>query len=117
VRNETIAATARAAAARLADQRAPRLVADVELELVKGPPAQYVDPVSIGGLVVAVATLAWQVYTDLKSKTAQPSPEVVARTVRVRIRESGDGGAVSPEERDRVIDVVVEETVEQDRRS
>jgi hypothetical protein len=114
--DERIADTARAAAARLTDQHRSRLVADVEVELARARPAQYVDPVSIGGLIVAIATLAWQVYTDRKGGTEKPSPEVVARTVRVQIRDRGEAGATSPEERDRVIEVVVEETIKRAER-
>lgn len=75
-----------------------------------GSPARdrYADPVSIGALVVSIATLAWTIYTDLRKRTPAPAPEVVARTVRVELRDSG---GLDPTARDRVIEVVVGETV------
>ncbi len=73
-------------------------------------PEQYLDPVSLGGLIVSVASLAWTVYKDLRSKTAKPSPDVVERTVRVELR-STEAEALAPAERDRIIKVVVSETV------
>lgn len=71
------------------------------------PPTRYGDPVSIASLVVSIATLAWTVYSDLRKRTPTPSQEVMARTVRVRIE---DGENLSLAERDRIIDIVVEET-------
>jgi hypothetical protein len=32
-------------------------------------PEQYFDPITLGGLIVSIATLAWNAYTDLKKKT------------------------------------------------
>ncbi|HEU4421199.1 MAG TPA: hypothetical protein VFR67_01520 [Pilimelia sp.] len=103
---------ARAAAARLAAQHGPALPVDVEAALhARGParePDRYVDPISLGALIVSVASLAWTVYTDLRQKTTNPSPEVLTRTIRVQLR---DVDRLDPTERDRVIDVVVTETV------
>lgn len=56
-----------------------------------------------------VATLAWTIYTDLRSTTQSPSRDVLARTVRVRLDTANAIDAVT---RDRVIDgVVVVETI------
>jgi hypothetical protein len=55
-----------------------------------------------------VATLAWTIYTDLRSTTQSPSRDVLARTVRVRLDTANAIDAVT---RDRVIDVVVDETI------
>lgn len=63
---------------------------------------------AIGGLVVSVATLAWTVVNDLRTKMTKPSSEVVARRVRLKI-ETPDG--VTPTQRDRIIDVVVHEAL------
>jgi len=117
--NDVIGDTARGAATRLAAELAqPQLVMDVEAELQaqegRARPDQYVlDPISLGALIVGIASLAWTVYSDLRNKTARPSPEVVSRTIRVRLRDDGNGGpsSLSPAERDRIIEVVVEETV------
>jgi hypothetical protein len=103
---------ARAAARRLVPALGPGIEADVEAALhvrVLAPqPQQYFDPISLGGLVVSVATLAWSVYTDLRSKTPQQSAETIARAVRVQLR---DTGALVPEQRDRIIEVVIDEVI------
>ncbi|HWM99313.1 MAG TPA: hypothetical protein VNO54_19910 [Streptosporangiaceae bacterium] len=70
-----------------------------------GPP-QYVDPVALASLIVAIASLAWTVYTDLKERTAKPSAELVSRTVRVTRRDQGQADAP-----DHIIEVVVTETI------
>ena len=57
-------------------------------------------------LIVAIASLAWTVYTDLKKRTTQPAAEVVARTVRVTRRDQGQ-----PDAPDHVVEVVVTETI------
>jgi len=104
---------ARAAAARLAAQHGPTLPVDVEAALhTRGPapePDRYLDPVSLGALIVSVASLAWTVYTDLKHKTPNPSPDVLARTIRVQLH---DADRLDPTERDRIIDAVVSETLD-----
>ena len=88
----------------------PGLTAEVEAALAAREstslPSQYlVDPVSLASLIVGIASLAWTVYTELRTRTAQPAPEVVARTVRARLRDSGQ---TAP---DQVVDVVVTETI------
>jgi len=109
---EPIERCARAAAQRLAGEFGDRLTIDVEAALhassASQQPARYLDPVSLGGLIVSIATLAWTVYNDLKKKTPQPSRDVVARTIRVQLRDDTE---LEPAQRDRIIDVVVEETL------
>jgi hypothetical protein len=109
---DPVAPISRAAAARLDADAGPALAADVEAVLAhRGsaqPPQRYLDPTALGSLVVSVATLAWTVYTDLRSKTQSPSRDVLARTVRVRLDTAN---AVEAATRDRVIDVVVDETI------
>jgi hypothetical protein len=103
---------ARAAADRLAGEHGPHLPADVERALqsrdTPQQPDQYVDPISIAALIVSVATLAWTVYTDLKRQAPNPSADVIARTVRVRLDHPG---MVDADQRDRIIEVTVAETV------
>ena len=110
---DPVAPIARAAAARLAAAHGPALTMDVEAALAhRGPappPQRYLDPVSLGSLVVSVATLAWTVYTDLRARTRSPSRDVLARTVRVRL-DTAD--AVDAATRDHIIEVVVDETVQ-----
>jgi len=108
---DLIAETARNAAHRLAADLGPALPTDVEATLHTGgaPPGpdRYLDPVSLGGLIVSVATLAWTVYTDLKKRTPAPSRDVVVRTIRVQLSDTAN---LDPATRDRIIDVVVSET-------
>ena len=70
---------------------------------------QYVDPVSIASLIVAVATLAWTIYSDLRRKTPEPSAEAVAQELRYEMR---DHDGLRPEYPDLIIiSVVVEEVI------
>jgi hypothetical protein len=77
---DPIAAAARAAAHRLAAEHGPGLAADVEAALhtrdADQRPGQYLDPVSLGTLIVAIATLAWTIYTDKRKQhpTRRPAP-------------------------------------------
>jgi len=104
---------ARAVAQRMAADYGSGLPADVETALhTRGStprPEQYLDPISLAGLIVSVATLAWTVYTDLRKKTPEPSPDVLTRTIRVQMRNSTE---LDPAQRDRIIDIIVEETVQ-----
>ena len=107
---EPITTIARAAAHRLTDQYGPQLPADVEaaLHATDDRPQQYLDPFSLGGLIVATATLAWTIYRDLKQKTPTPPPHVISRGVRLQLRDATN---LATGERDRVIDIVVTETL------
>jgi hypothetical protein len=111
--SDPVEQTARAAARRLAAEHARGLPIDVEAALhARGSvprPDQYLDPVSLAGLIVSAASLAWTVYADLKTRTAKPAPEVVARAVRVRLEHAGEH---EPAERDHIIEIVVDETVQ-----
>ena len=88
--SDPVAIAARAAAQQLQAEAGPGLVAEVEAVLATrespSAPPQYVDPIALASLIVAIASLAWTVYTDLRKRTAKPSAEVVARTVRVTRR-------------------------------
>jgi hypothetical protein len=103
---------ARAAAERLTPEYGPGLAADVEAALhTRGSeqrPERFFDPISLGALIVSIATLAWTIYTDLKTKTPSPAPDVVARTVRVELRRRGDTGPASS---DQFTDVIVTEVI------
>lgn len=109
---------ARAAAQRLAAHYGLGLPADVEAALhARGTtqrPQRYVDPISVAGLIVSVAALAWTVYQDLRSKTPEPSPAVVARTIRVQLHDTGE---LDLAQRDRIIEIVVEEAVQNAKQS
>jgi hypothetical protein len=92
--DDPVGMAARAAAKRLADKHGPNLAAEVEAALCAGEDEQrrerYVDPLELAGFIVSVASLAWSVYTTLRQKTPKPSPDVVARTLRVELRKRGD---------------------------
>jgi hypothetical protein len=109
--SDPVASAARAAAQHLAADYGPGLAADVEAELYArnstAPKlARFIDPISVAGLIVAIATLAWTVYNDLRTKTANPAPETVARGVRIRLRERGESRRA---EADRITEIVVTE--------
>jgi hypothetical protein len=108
---------ARAAAQRLAAEHGPGLEAQVEVALHAGgadrQPEQYFDPVSLGSLIVSVAALSWTVYKDLRGKTPKPVRHAVARRVQVELPASNQTPAA---ERDRVIEVVVEEIIKDTER-
>jgi hypothetical protein len=110
---DPIAAAARAAAARLAADHGPGLAADVEAALASRDteqrPGQYLDPVSLGSLIVAIATLAWTIYTDKRKTTPNPPPSAVARQVRIELRQQG---TTSPHDTDRITEIVVTELLQ-----
>jgi len=86
---EGVIGIARRSAERLAPSQRPGVVGDVEAALACSTrPGQFVDPVSVGALVVAVAQFAWQVYQDRKKDGVAPSREVLTRAVRLRLRDS-----------------------------
>jgi hypothetical protein len=107
--DDPVATAARAVATRLGNQHGPGLAAEVEAALhARGAEQrreQYIDPVSLGSLIVGIASLAWSVYTTLRQKTPKPSPDVVTRSVRVELRNRGD------ETPDHITDVVVTEII------
>ena len=107
---DPITIAARTTTEQLAAEYGPGLAAEVEAALhAQGAthrPSQYLDPVSLGGLIVAIATLAWSIYSDLRKKTPNPSPSVVTRHVRTELREHSN---TSRPEADRIIDIVVTE--------
>ena len=109
---DPITAGARAAARRLTPEYGSGLVLEVEaaLHARQEQPAEYfLDPVSLGSLIVSVATLAWTIYADLRRRrTPDISPDVVARRVRVELANRDDTGLAPPVQ---LIDVVVTETM------
>jgi hypothetical protein len=109
------AEAARAAAAILAPELGQDLPFRVEAALAargsQQRPDQYLDPVSIGILVVAIATLAWMIYSDKhKDKPAAepPQPSVIARQVRITLREQD---TVLPPGTERIAEVVATEII------
>ncbi|MFD7934684.1 hypothetical protein ACFV4T_09145 [Streptomyces sp. NPDC059755] len=111
-----VEAGARAAARRLTTQRRPALVTDVEAALhgrrATDLPDQYCDPISLGALIVSIASLAWTIYNDRKEDNPAPRRDVITRRIRVQLDQPDvQHVALSPAEQNRVIDVTVEETL------
>lgn len=107
---------ARAAAQHLTDL-APTLPALVEARLQTGnnPAPGRFDPtltlaISLTSLLVSTAGLAWTIYKDLKKDALAPAPEVMARRIRIEVEVPL---GVSDQQRDRIISVVVDETIRQ----
>jgi hypothetical protein len=109
---DPISAAARTTAQRLAAEHGPHLAADVEAALhsqkTTPRPGQYVDPISLGSLIVAIATLAWTIYSDQRKKTPNPSHDSVTREVRVELRKQD--GPNQPEA-DRITEIVVTQII------
>ncbi|MFI1100912.1 hypothetical protein [Streptomyces melanogenes] len=109
---------ARAAAQRLADPAHPGLPDDAEAALyargAAARPDQYTDLDSLGALIVSIATLAWTVYNDLKSRAAAaPRREVTVRYVRDQLElDDTLPPALGPAERDRIVGVTVDEVLD-----
>jgi hypothetical protein len=108
---DQISMIARASATRLAGNDGS-VVSAVERALgartSSAQPSQYFDPISLGALIVSIASFAWQVYSDRKSRGESLTHESVARSIRVRI---ADAGGDVDEATSRVIDLVVTETL------
>ncbi|MEU7055108.1 hypothetical protein [Streptomyces sp. NPDC046197] len=113
---DPVGQVARAAAQRLAAPNDLDLATDVEAALhareTTTRPDQYLDPISLGALIVSVASLAWTVYSDLRKQTPTPHRDVITRHVRIRLdRAETPQPALSPADRDRYIDITIEETL------
>jgi len=110
------AAAARSAAAILAPDLGPNLPAEVEAALAaRGTgqrPGRYLDPVSLASLIVAIATLAWTIYNDQRTRnhTAGPPPDSIARQVRITLR---DQDTALPPGAARITEVVATEITRQ----
>lgn len=107
---------ARAAAARLATiDGDPGLETDVsrQLDNPAGTTPQDYEPVSlaIASVVISTATLAWTIYRDLRDDRKPTNPDAIARRVRIQIADQHPD--TPAHDRDRIIDIVIEETVQQ----
>lgn len=110
--NDPVVLGARAAAKRLAAELEPGLRGEVELALQarSRTPEQYVDPIALGALIVSVAQFAWMIYMDVdRSREARPvTLTQIAEAVREQLVIPP---STSREQGDRIVDVVVAETV------
>ena len=96
-----------AAAEKLGDSYGEEIVAEVQLALASDRRRETlaVDPISLGGLIVSVATLAWTIYKDTRTKAATELSTAVSLKL--------DAGAIAPEDRKRIVDAVVATILEQ----
>jgi hypothetical protein len=75
------------------------------------------DPVtvSLAGVIVSAASLAWNIYKDLNQGRGAPQnarvPPVAADAIATRLREKTPLGDITEEQRREIIDVVAHETV------
>ena len=110
--DDLVARAARAAAKELAPRYGARLEAEVEAALYNAgeaqPPSQYTDPVAVSGLVVAIAQLAYPIYSDLRRRAGKPAKDTLARSVRVEWRKERHLTA----DAEKVIEIVSAEVTE-----
>ena len=71
---------------------------------------RYLDPVSLASLIVAIATLAWTIYSDQRTRTPDPPPTTIIRQVRITLR---DQDVALPPDTDRITEVVATEITRQ----
>ena len=105
---------ARLAAARLSNTLDPKLPQLVE-GVLANPDLQHggykFDPataISLASLIVSIAGFAWTVYQDLKKDAKAPDKSVIVRKTRIKFENTQK---ITREERDLLIEAVVEETV------
>lgn len=112
---------ARATARRLAPHYGAELKAQVEAALRaseggESPDQFTLDPVALGSLIVSAASLAWTVYTDLRSRAPKPPGEENARReppsgeIVQKVRDDHPPvSQVQPDEWAKIIEILVEE--------
>lgn len=103
-----VSRSARVAARRLAPEHGAELEAQVEAALYARSTNQYFDPISLGSLIVSVATLAWTVYNDLRKKTPEPPRETITERIRADLPTNDH----TPAELDKIIEIIVDEITE-----
>jgi hypothetical protein len=112
---DPIAASARATADRLAAEYGRGLAGEVEEALYSSrrarQPEHYLDPVSLGSLIVSTATLAWTIYADLRRQSPDAKPDVLAQTLRVELKSSGTPSASGDKIDEKITEVVVTEVI------
>src|ERR1700753_800528 len=90
---DPVADAARSAAVILAPDLGQNLPTEVEAALAARAgdyrPDRYLDPVSLGSLIVSVATLAWTIYNDQRNRAhgQEPPADSIARQVRITLRD------------------------------
>jgi hypothetical protein len=121
--DDPAAAAARSAAAILAPDLGQHLPVEVEAALAARAgdqrPERFFDPVSLGALIVSIATLAWTIYNDQRSRASEakvqaPEQESVARQARIALREQD---TVLPSGTERITEIVVTEIIRQSKQA
>ncbi len=114
---DPVADAARSTAVILAPDLGHNLPVEVEAALAardggEQQPGQY-DPIAIAGLgmgaaslIVSIAQLAWSVYSDRRKHTPDPSPDSIARQVRITLR---DHDMTLPPGTERITEIVATE--------
>jgi tetratricopeptide (TPR) repeat protein len=105
VTGNSVGSSARTAARRLAPEHGPELEAQVEAALYARSTNQYFDPIALGSLIVSVATLAWTIFNDLRTKTPQPPRETITEQIRADLNTNDP----TPADLDKIIEIIVEE--------
>jgi hypothetical protein len=82
----------------LADPDAKQDVAKYDLSLAIG----------LASLIVSIASFSWTLYSDLKKGGKKPDKSLLARKTRVKFQNIE---GISANDRDRIIEVVIEETL------
>jgi hypothetical protein len=107
---------ARAAGRQLSRQYGSNLTDEIETALQErdfaAVPGQYPDPVSLGSLIVSIATLAWTVYSNLRTKHSDPTSDTVIHAVRVQLNEKHSLDTTQHQE---IITITVQETLKSAR--
>jgi hypothetical protein len=112
------AEAARSAAVILVADLGPSLPAEVEAALAARGAQQrtdrYLDPVSLAGLIVSIATLAWTIYNDQRNRAREEEPQAdtIARQVRITLR---DQDISLPPGTERITEVVATEIIRQSK--
>jgi hypothetical protein len=107
---DPVADAARSAAAILAPDLGPGLPAEVEAALAARDtpqrPDRYLDPISLASLIVAIATLAWTIYSDQRHHTHDQPSDIIARQVRVTLHAQD---TILPPGTERITEIVATE--------
>jgi hypothetical protein len=113
---DPVADAARSAATILVPDLGQNLPTEVEAALAARSgdqrPDRYLDVVSLGSLIVSVATLAWTIYNDQRglAYSQEPPADSIARQVRITLR---DQDMSLPPGTDRITEVVAIEILRQ----
>lgn len=110
---------ARRAAQRLASAIDANLPGQVEQEWAKDPldPSQEraLDPISLGGLIVSMASLGWTIYRDIKKDHEAVQKAATTQYLAGRLREEAQANgwllSFAPEQQALIVEGVAQEIV------